>query len=98
MCAQRTLDRFLIRDGLGWSDGVIQNAFVKFASNHLSISLSTYGVMSGSHLFHFFNTWCDNSELRSVVKEEWDKYRGSSENLWGRLKAIKEAVKRWQQD
>lgn len=63
----------------------------------MPIALSLNVVSSGPRPLRFFNLWVDNPELRKVFnEEEWDISGHSARRLWGRLKRVREVVRRWQ--
>lgn len=70
----------------------------KFTSDHLPICLSSTEFFSGTRPFRFFNAWGDHSDLNKVVKEVWGDTKGGDSCLWNRLKKIKGAVSKWQED
>lgn len=64
----------------------------------MPILLSSKVGSSGHQLFSLLNAWCDHPDMYIVVNEKWDSSRATIWNFWGRIKAIRDAVQRWQGD
>lgn len=63
------LDRFLISPGSrGWSTSCIHKTVLCHISDHIPIMLTTESFNTGPCPFRFINIWCQNQELKVLVK------------------------------
>lgn len=64
--------------------------------DHILIIVSTSDLDFGHCPFRFFNIWCQDKELCSLVENSWKGSYNSYGSLWDKLSVIKSRVSIWQ--
>lgn len=80
--ARNRLDHFLIsRETRLWCHNVLQRVMFRLISDHIPIVLSSGQFSSELKPFRFFNIWCKDPDLQSLVSSTWQELDFSSSTL-----------------
>lgn len=97
--ARSHFHRFLISsDARDWIHNVVQKVVFRLISDHIPIVLSIGQLSYSSRPFKFFNTWCNDRDLQSLVSNVWQELQNRPSCLWCKFNKLRYRVKSWQSD